>query len=431
MSHTIAIDARKIQDFGIGTYIRNLVKHLGELDEENRYVLLTSPAGGDLLTDLPDNFSVGVERAPGYSVRELLTLSWRHFRLQPDLYHATHYVLPGMIPCPAVSTIHDIIHLLYPEYLPNRFAHIYAQRMIRRTLIRSARIITVSENTKRDLLDFFPVREDKIQVIYNGVGEVFRKPLQSQDIDRWLRNLGVERPYMLFVGNPKPHKNLDNLVQAYARARKKQSFKAPLVCVGAREKAEFKICQRAEQLGIRDNVLLLGHVAEEALPALYQGADLFLYPTLYEGFGLPVVEAMASGVPVITSNTSSLKEIAEGYAYLVDPLDIEQMAEAIAHCFGDLERREQLAELGKRRAEEFVWRRTAEETLAVYRRVLGMPSAGSNGVVNEAGVPNEAEVPAAGISPQAAVRDAAQDAMSTDELGEEREATSVSEGAPR
>jgi alpha-1,3-rhamnosyl/mannosyltransferase len=160
------------------------------------------------------------------------------------------------------------------------------------------------------------------------------------------------------------------VVKAYAKARRRHSFEAPLVCVGKREGAEFKIRQRAEQLGIGDHVKLLGHVAEEALPAVYQGSELFLYPTLYEGFGLPVIEAMASGVPVITSNGSSLKEIAEGYAHLVDPLDVDAIADAIGQCMSDPDHRASLAKLGRRRAEDFHWRRTAERTLEVYRGAI-------------------------------------------------------------
>jgi glycosyltransferase involved in cell wall biosynthesis len=384
MAYTIGIDARKAQDFGIGTYIRNLLRHLGELDHDNRYVLFTGAAGRDVLSDLPDNFRLVVERSPVYSVRELVALSWKLFRLRLDLYHATHYVLPAVVPCPAVVTIHDLIHLLYPDFLPSRLALLYAQRMIRRALTRANQVITVSENTKADLLEFFAVDAGKIEVIHNGVEDVFRQRLAAEDVERWLRHLGIERPYVLFVGNPKPHKNLDNLVQAYARARLLCPFEARLVCVGARRKAEFKTHQRAVQLGIVDRVQLLGHVAQEALPALYQGADLFLYPTLYEGFGLPVVEAMACGTPVITSNTSSLKEIAEGYAYLVDPLDVTAIAEAIAHCMADPERRDSLGELGRRRSNDFQWRRTAELTLAVYRRALGAQVAGGEPADNAA-----------------------------------------------
>ncbi len=370
---TIGLDARKIQDFGIGTYVRNLVRALARLDRENRYVLLVRPADREALPELPENFRAVVESSPVYSPREFVALSYRLFRLKLDLYHATHYVLPAVVPSRVVVTIHDIIHLLYPEFLPSGLAFFYAQRMIHRSLARGDRIIAVSQNTKADLMEYFDVDGKKIQVVYNGVEERFRRRLPPAEIDRRLAELGIARPYLLFVGNPKPHKNLDNVVQAYARARRMAGFDAPLVCVGDRTGADAKIRQRAQYLGLADRVLLVGHVADELLPAIYQGATLFLYPTLYEGFGLPVVEAMASGVAVITSNTSALKEIAEGYAHLVDPLDIDGMAKAIANAMSDDDRRAALAGLGARRAEDFCWDETARQTLAVYRAALGAP----------------------------------------------------------
>lgn len=372
--HTIAIDARKIQDFGIGTYVRNLVRWLGEIDTENRYLLLTHDTERDFFGTLPDNFEPVHEGCPVYSLRELATVSWKLFRLKADLYHSTHYVLPALVPSKVVVTLHDLIHLLYPEYLPSRLAFFYAQRMIRHSLGRSDRIICVSRNTKKDLSRFFEVDPGKVRVVYNGVQDAFREELSEEEIERWLKNLGLSSPYLLFVGNPtKPHKNLDRVVQAYARAVREAKITGPLVCVGDRGSAAFKIHQRAEQLGVGDKVQLLGHVAEEALPAIYQGASLFLYPTLYEGFGLPVIEAMASGVAVITSNGSALKEIAEGYAHLVDPLDVQAIADAIAYCMTDVDHREALAKLGRRRAEDFRWKRTAEKTLEIYRSVLASP----------------------------------------------------------
>ncbi|HSC21448.1 MAG TPA: glycosyltransferase family 1 protein [Solirubrobacterales bacterium] len=371
---TIGLDTRKIQDFGIGTYVRNLVAALARVDRENRYVLLVRPADKEALPPLPETFRTVVESAGVYSARELFALSYRLFRLKLDLYHATHYVLPVVVPSRVVVTIHDIIHLLYPEFLPSGLAFLYAQRMIHRSLARGDRIIAVSQNTKADLMEYFDVDGKKIQVVYNGVEERFRERLPEDEVDRRLAALGIARPYLLFVGNPKPHKNLDNVVQAYARARRLSPFDAPLVCVGAKSGADAKIRQRAEYLGVADRVLLLGHVADEVLPAIYQGATLFLYPTLYEGFGLPVVEAMASGVAVVTSNTSALKEIAEGYARLVDPLDVPAMAESIAELMADDDRRAALAKLGTRRAEDFRWEETARKTLAIYRAVLGAPA---------------------------------------------------------
>jgi glycosyltransferase involved in cell wall biosynthesis len=247
--------------------------------------------------------------------------------------------------------------------------------MIRRSLHRGDRIIAVSQNTRSDLMKHFDVDGRKIQVVYNGVEDIFRRRLTPEELQRWQRDLGISPPYLLFVGNPaKPHKNLDTVVQAYARARRMAQFDAPLICVGSREGSEFKIRQRAEYLGIGDKVRLLGHVANEALPAIYQGAALFLYPTLYEGFGLPVIEAMASGVAVITSNTSALKELAQKgdqtYATMVDPLDLDGMAKAIATLMGSPERRAAFAERGVVRAEDFRWDQTARRTLEIYLEVI-------------------------------------------------------------
>jgi glycosyltransferase involved in cell wall biosynthesis len=320
--------------------VRNLILGLARIDQVNRYVLLAKPADRESLGGLPETFSVATESSPVYSLRELVALSWQIVRRKLDLYHSTHYVLPAWIRSRVVVTIHDIIHLLYPEFLPS------------------------------DLLAHFDVEAGKIEVVYNGVADVFRTALGEDELTRRLTALGLARPYLLFVGNPKPHKNLDTVVKAYARARRLVPFEAPLVCVGGSSDKDLKIRQRAQHLGLSDKVRLLGRVAEDELAAIYQGATLFLYPTLYEGFGLPVVEAMASGLPVITSNTSALKEVAEGYAHLVNPLDVEAMAKGIAQLMSDADRRATLAALGRQRADDFRWDEAARQTLAIYRATL-------------------------------------------------------------
>ncbi len=372
----IGIDARKVRDFGIGVYVTNLIHGLacieasGEAPAGNEYILLVRPEDRDFAADLPPNFRCVIERSPVYSLREIGTMSWRIWRSRLDLYHATHYVLPAVVPCPTVVTIHDIIHLLYPGFLPSRAASFYAQGMFRHSVARADRIVAVSNNTRNDVLDYFNVDEDKIRVVYNGVEDRFRRPLPEDELRDALDDAGVHRPYLLFVGNPKPHKNLDRVIQAYARARSQAGFDAPLVCVGARPGSDFKLERRARQLGIADHIRLLGHVDGEVLPALYQGASLLLYPTLYEGFGLPVVEAMASGVPVITSNTSSLKEIAQGYAELVNPLEVQEIARAIERCMGNRDHARQLADRAGERSARFRWEEAAESTLGIYREVL-------------------------------------------------------------
>ena len=371
----IGIDARKVRDFGIGVYVANLIRGLARIEGErgegaNEYVLFVRPEDRDFAADLPANFRSVVERSAVYSLREIGMMTWRISRARLDLYHATHYVLPAVVPCPTVVTIHDIIHLLYPGFLPGRMASLYAQRMFRHSVTRADRIIAVSRNTSSDVLDYFDIPPEKIQVVYNGVEDRFRELLDADELAARLGDVGVQPPYLLFVGNPKPHKNLDRVIKAYARARQRAGFEAPLVCVGARPGSDFKLERRARQLGVGDHVQLVGHVPAEALPALYQGASLFLYPTLYEGFGLPVVEAMASRTPVITSNTSSLREIARGYAELVNPLDVEEIATAIELCMKDRDHARGLTERAAGRAAEFQWQTAAESTLKVYREVL-------------------------------------------------------------
>lgn len=370
MAFRIGIDARKVRDFGIGTYVRRLVEQLAQIDEDNDYVLIVGPDGREALPELPTRFRFSTETSKVYSLREQVSLSWHLARLRLDLFHATHYVLPLWVPSRTVVTIHDVIHLLYPEFLPNRFAFLYAQRMIRRALGRAERIVSVSHTTRRDLGRYFSLGMERVSVIYNGVDDRFREHLAPDVLAGRLAELGVAPPYLLFVGNPKPHKNLDRLLAAYARARSLRPFEGPLVVVGNDRDAGQRIRLRADHLGIGDQVVPLGLVPDESLPVLYQGATLFLYPTLYEGFGLPVVEAMASGAPVVTSNTSALKEIAEGYAHLVDPLDVDAIAEAIAYCMAEPEHRASLAKLGRKRAELFSWNEAATRTLEVYQRVL-------------------------------------------------------------
>ncbi|HBL28509.1 MAG TPA: glycosyltransferase family 1 protein [Acidobacteria bacterium] len=367
MPYTIGFDARSLRD----SYALNLSRALVQIDPENRYVLFARPQDRDAFIGVPDNVRLVFERTPVYSIRELVALSWRLLRRPVELYHSTHYVTPAVLQSPLVMTVHDVQHLFYPDFLPSRLSFLYAQRMIRRTLARANRIIAVTQGTRSDLIRHFAVDARKVHVVYNGVDDAFRRRLPPDELERWRRQLGLPGSYILFVGNPHhPRKNLDTVVQAYAHARRLASFDAPLVCIGDRAGTELKIRQRAANLGIADQVRLLGHVAPEALPALYQGASLFLYPTLFDGSALPVVEAMASGVAVITSNTSMLKEVAEGYAHLVDPLDIEGMAQAIAHTLSDPEHRTALARLGARRAEDFRWGQTARKTLEIYLAAL-------------------------------------------------------------
>jgi glycosyltransferase involved in cell wall biosynthesis len=376
----IGIDARKLTDYGIGSYVRNLVEAMARRPEAAAYDfrLYVRAADFGAVPALPDNFSVVQEDSPGYSIAELTAFAWRLMRQRLDLFHATHYVIPPLARARAVVTIHDIIHVLYPQFLPNRAALVYARVMIRRALKRADRILTVSYNSKRDLVDYFGISPARVEVVYNGVSPNFRADVPREERDRIVAKYGLRRPYLLFLGGEKPHKNVRNVIRAFAQARRERALPHALVLAGPMPKNRSRVEAVISALELNGNVFRPGIVPEAELPGLFAGAEAFLYPTLYEGFGLPVVEAMACGTPVLTSSTSALQEIAGGYALLVDPMDVDAIARGIVVLATDPARRNELVDLGKRRARDFSWDRAAEQTLRTYAEALGKPRAQSS-----------------------------------------------------
>jgi alpha-1,3-rhamnosyl/mannosyltransferase len=369
---SIGVDARKLKDFGIGSYIRNLLEAMSRRPEAQRYRfrVYARQADHDVMPRLADNFEIVDEESPGYSLSELTRFALRLFQDRLDLFHATHYVLPPLR-SRAVVTIHDIIHLLYPQFLPNRAALVYARVMIRRALRRADRIITVSYNSKRDLVDYFGIVPSRVDVIYNGVSAQFRPDVSEEDRARVADKYGLPRPYLLFLGGEKPHKNVQNVVRAFAEARRiRADLPHGLVLAGSMPKNSARIDALIAALDLTAAIARPGLIDEEDLPGLFCGADVFLYPTLYEGFGLPVVEAMASGTPVLTSSTSALQEIAGGYSYLVDPLDVDAIARGILALTVNPNVRADFIELGRKRALDFSWDKAAERTLEVYAEAL-------------------------------------------------------------
>jgi glycosyltransferase involved in cell wall biosynthesis len=369
---TIGIDARKLKDFGIGAYIRNLLDAMSRRPEAARYRfrIYARRADRDVMPQLPANFEVVEEDSPGYSLAELTRFAFRLFRDRLDLFHATHYVLPPLR-SRAVVTIHDIIHLLYPQFLPSRAALVYARVMIRRALRRADRIITVSYNSKRDLVDYFGIVPARVDVIYNGVSPRFCADVSEEDRVRVTAKYGLRRPYLLFLGGEKPHKNVQNVVRAFGEARRTSpDLPHVLALAGPMPKNSARIDALIAALDLGPAIARPGLIDEADLPGLLSGADVLLYPTLYEGFGLPVVEAMACGTPVLTSSTSALQEIAGGYSYLVDPLDVDAIARGIVALATDPKVRADFVELGRKRALDFSWDKAAERTLEVYAEAL-------------------------------------------------------------
>lgn len=369
MPYNIGIDARKLGQPGIGHYIRRLVSGLAEIDEDNLYSLFVGSLYDGEFEDLPENFVCVSESSPVYSFRERVALSWRQLRRRLDIYHATHYILPLLLPRRTVTTVHDVLHLLYPDFMPGRLSMYVAPTQIRRTLARSNHIIAESQNTRADLVDYFDLRPGKISQIYPGVDMAFT-PEAAPDDEGIRQALGLDKPYVLFRGDSRRHKNEEITLRAFAAATASGATDLELVCLGEHEASGERFAQFARALDLEGRFRWIDAPPAEHIPSLLRGAKLFLYPTLYEGFPMPVIESMACGLPVITANNATLREVAEGSAKLVDASSVASLAGAIGWCLNDGQLTANLAADGLKRAEVFRWRRVALQTLEVYESVL-------------------------------------------------------------
>jgi glycosyltransferase involved in cell wall biosynthesis len=366
----IAIDARKLRDYGIGTYIRNLLRHLSRLDRSTEYVLLCRKEDCGIAATLGENFRSVIEPAPAYSLQEQVRIPLALRRVRADLFHAPHYVLPPLTPCRSIVTIHDCIHLRFPQYLPSRAGHAYARGALWAATHQSARVLTVSEASKRDILQYFRIPEEKIDVISNAIDERFNTPPAPDDIERVKERYQLNDPFVLYAGNIKPHKNLERLIEAFHIFHRSGFEDVKLLIIGD-EISKYATLRRAvHRLQLHKHVRFFGFVSDDTLAALYRLAAVFVFPSLYEGFGLPPLEAMASGAPVVTSNVSSLPEVAGDAALLIDPYDTEAIADAIRRVLSDDQLRLEMRERGFVRARHFSWERSIGRVHDIYQEVL-------------------------------------------------------------
>lgn len=265
-----------------------------------------------------------------------------------------------------IITVHDIIAYKFPKSntLLTRTRY---KLLLPKTLKTADKIISVSNNTKKDLINIFNVPEEKIKVIYPGIDEKFRV-LNSNEVSEFQQKYHLKFPYILYVGNLMKHKNVFTLIEAFYKIKKK-GIKHKLVIAGTIKVKGQRLFDAIDKLNLRKEVIFTGYVSEEDLPALYNSADLFVYPSLYEGFGFPPLEAMACGTPVITSNTSSLPEVAGNGGIMVDPFDIDGLAKAMYEVLTNEGLREELRKRGLKRTKLFTWENTVKETLSLYKEV--------------------------------------------------------------
>jgi glycosyltransferase involved in cell wall biosynthesis len=365
----IAIDARKLHDFGIGTYLRNLLRGLAKIDQTTEYVLLCNKDDIAVAASLGPNFRAVAESAGHYSFAEQISIPMAVARARVDVFHAPHYVLPVLTPGPTVVTIHDCIHLMFPQYLNHRLGYAYARAAMWTATHKSARILTVSEQSKRDILKFFKVPPDKIVVTPNSIEGRFGVDPSDEEVRQTRERYQLSHPYILYVGNIKPHKNLERLIEAFHLVRSQGRSELELLIIGD-EIGKLQALRRAvHKYDLHRYVRFHGYVPDKTLSVLYRLASVFVFPSLYEGFGLPPLEAMASGTPVVTSNVSSLPEVVGDAAVLVDPYSPEAIADGILKVLQSSHLRAELRQRGFARVKEYSWARSVQRVRDVYGEV--------------------------------------------------------------
>jgi glycosyltransferase involved in cell wall biosynthesis len=273
-----------------------------------------------------------------------------------------------------VVTIHDCIHLMFPQYLPSRLAYAYARANLWAAAKRAERIFTVSETSKADILRYCDVPAERIIVVYNAIDDRFAIPPEPEAVERVRERYQLNGPFALYVGNIKPHKNLERLIDAFDLVRRGGFERLELLIIGDQISKYPRLRRAVDKHKLHKHVRFLGFVPDDTLAALYRLATVFVFPSLYEGFGLPPLEAMASGTPVVTSNRSSLPEVVGDAAVLVDPYSAVSMAEGIQQVLGDAELRRSLSARGLARAREFSWETSIRRIHEVYMDVASMQS---------------------------------------------------------
>lgn len=366
----IGIDARLVfyQQAGIGQYILRLTNALAALDHENEYFLFQSRKDRTRLVNAP-NFHPRVLWTPSHHRIERLAMSVEMLPHPLDVLHSTDFIPPRKTRAPNVITVHDLAFLLYPRFLTPDAARYYGQ--IDPASRSAAHIIAVSQSTKRDVTRLLGVADDKVSVIYEAAHSSAHPMDKAEARKHVQEKFGIAEDFILFVSTIEPRKNLPTLLAAYSKLRDNYKSKARLVVAGHKGWLTEEVDQAIEKYKLGDQVCFLGSVPTQELAYLYNAARVFALPSFYEGFGLPPLEAMASGTPVVVSNVSSLPEVVGDAGLLIDPNEVEAWAVALYRVLTDNELHDEMAAKGLVRAQHFSWERAARETLNVYRKVAG------------------------------------------------------------
>lgn len=357
---------------GIGVYTYELTKRLqnsSDIEFEgnifnffNRNYIERDIEGLDIKKNICSLFPYGVyRRIWSYAPIKYNFL----FRRNADIYQFFNFVIPPNISGKVITTIHDLTYILYPNTMDtsNRKR---LEKDMKSTVKRADYIITISESSKRDIIKYLDVDESKIQVIYPGVDEVYKRTLNSDEITTVKNKYNIHGKYLLYLGTLEPRKNIETIVRAYNCFKKSDKDNIKLVLAGKKGWLYESIFKLVKEFNIEDNVIFTDYIDDMDKAPLYQGAEVFLFPSLYEGFGIPVIEAMASRIPVITSNSSSLPEAAGDAAIITEPLDYKKISNSIERILNENGLREKMINEGIKQASKFSWDSSAQKLKNIY-----------------------------------------------------------------
>jgi glycosyltransferase involved in cell wall biosynthesis len=379
----IAIDIRRMTEFGVGTYIRNVVRTLGRLDRENEYLLIGPSAKVEEIGSLPPNFHAVPLLRPERSLQGYWEFRTILQRLACDLLHVPNvFSVPRALPCPYVMTVHDMLeHMSLGRKRTNLWRSVHFQ-LTRRVLRGAARIFAVSKFTKTEMEKLFGISPGRIDVVYNAIDERFlHGHASAADRELIAKRYQVTYPFLLYAGRVSAHKNVVRMIEAFSALKgeleKEGAFPdLKLIIIGDDLSGNPDLRRTVVRSGVQNDVRFLGFVPIEVLRIFYDSAKIFVFPSLYEGFGLPPLEAMAHGTPVVTSNVSSLPEVVGNAAVLVNPENVFEIMRALHRVLLDQGLRERMKERSYLQAGKFSWEKSVRRILEVYRQVGGAAGSG-------------------------------------------------------
>jgi glycosyltransferase involved in cell wall biosynthesis len=374
----VAIDIRRMTEFGVGTYIRNVVRTLARLDRESEYFLIGPSDKMAECGNLPTNFHTIPLEGRDTTLKGNLDFRSVVRGLHCDLVHIPHlFWIPRGLGCPYILTVHDLLEHMYGSRDASSFRRSVHFYLTRRVLRKAARVIAVSQFTKNEIEKLLAIADDRIEVVYNAIDERFLHG-HATDADRALiaQRYLVNYPFILYAGAIRPHKNVVRIIEAFSALKselqKENQFPdLKLIIIGDDLSSHPRLRRTVVRSGVQHDVRFLGFVPIEVLRIFYDVAKVFVFPSLYEGFGLPPLEAMAHGTPVVTSTTSSLPEVAGNAALLVNPENVFEIRRALQRVLLDSALRAQMKQRGYEQAQKFSWTTSVSRILEIYREVAG------------------------------------------------------------